>query len=259
MKTMALAMTLATVTAVTGWAKNAPRQLGDGPARPAKMEDYARERREKLEARDAEEEARLKARKAELEKQRAEFEKQRAEMEKRRAEEKTRFEEKRRQLEERAESYVDRRQELQEKRIRHGICKGYLTPKETAALRSQQKTIAALEETLKADGRITRTEFAQLREALDTASRMIWAEKHDTEGRQMPVYRLGKNVFARDSLMAQLSDPNLSREAARALLADFRRLLQLRDRLANEDLSDEQRAELQETYEALMGTYFRVG
>jgi len=334
MKTTALAIVLATMTAVTGRAQTEPRRLGDGPGRPVKMEDNARERREKLEAQRAEAEARAEARKAELEKQRAEweqrraeaekqraelearraeweakradlervkgevpradwearkaeiearraeFEKQRgdieakkaemekrreemdakrAELEKRRAEEKARYEEERRKLEERAEAYVDRRQDNQEKRIQHGIRKGYLTPEETAALRSQQNSIAALEETLKADGRLTRTEFAQLREALDAASRTIWAEKHDTEGRQMPVYRLGKNVFARDSLTAQLSDPDLSREAARALLADFRRLLHLRDRLANEDLTEEQRAELQAAYETLLGTYFRVG
>lgn len=161
-------------------------------------------------------------------------------------------------LEQRAAEQVDRRQERQEKRIQHGIRKGYLTPEETASLRSRQQAIASLEETFKTDGRLTRAELALLREELDKCSRMIWAEKHDAEGRQMPVYRLGKNVFAKESLTAALSNPDLTREQARALLADFRKILRLRDQLANEDLSEAQRAELQSSYETLLNAYFRV-
>ncbi len=234
-----------------------------------RLEPEAEARRVQIEKKQAELEARLaelekervqwEARKADMERKSAELEARKSELERLRAEEQKRLEEKRRKMEGKAAAYVDRRQENQEVRIRHGIRKGYLTPQETEALRAQQKAIADLESSLTGDGRLTRTELALLRDALNTASRMIWAEKHDSDGARMPVYRLGKNVFALDTLTAKLTNPDLTRAEGRALLADFHRILLLRDRLANEDLAEEARASLQAEYEALLSAYFRMG
>lgn len=153
---------------------------------------------------------------------------------------------------------VDQRQERQAKRIQHGISKGYLTTDEIAKLDAQQKQIATMEEQFQGDGKLSKDEARDLRQELDTASHCIWAEKHDTDGNQMPVYRLGKNLYAKDTLTAQLADENLSRTDARALLTDFRRTAELKRTLATADLSDAERAKLQAEYDALLNKYFEV-
>ncbi len=207
---------------------------------------------------DRERQAQIERNREAWETKKAELEKQRAEWEQKKSEEKARWEAERARTEEKAREVVDQRQANQARRIRHGIQRGFLTAEETARLRSQQETIAQLEKQFTGDGKLSREEFAQLRAALNEASRMIWAEKHDSDGRAMPVYRLGKDVFALDSLTAKLNDSDLSRAEARALLADFRKLLRHQDRLANEDLSEDARAKLQETYDMLLNAYFRA-
>ena len=160
--------------------------------------------------------------------------------------------------EKRRETRVDRREENQAKRIEQGIKKGYLTTDEIAKLDEQQKKIAALESQFKSDGKLTRDEMKQMRTALDTASHCIWAEKHDTEGNQMPVYRLGKNIFAKDGLTAQLQIENLPVDQAKALMKDFRRTVELKRKLAKEDLSDADRAKFQAEYNDLLNKYFEI-
>lgn len=156
------------------------------------------------------------------------------------------------------EKAIDNREGNQAKRIQHGINKGYLTADEVKTLQAQQDSIAALETSIQADGKVTPVEFKQIQTELNKASRCIWAEKHDTDGKQMATYRLGKNVFANSSLTSQLSDPSLSASAAKALLKDFRRLTELKRTLATGDLSDAQRAQLQSEYDALLNTYFET-
>lgn len=160
--------------------------------------------------------------------------------------------------EERRQESVDKRQEFQAKRIQHGINKGYLTTDEIAKLDTQQKQIATMEEQFQGDGQLSKDEARDLRQELDTASHCIWAEKHDTDGNQMPVYRLGKNIYAKDTLTAQLADENLSRTDARALLTDFRRTAELKKTLATADLSAAERAKLQAEYDALLNKYFEM-
>lgn len=152
---------------------------------------------------------------------------------------------------------VDKRQDNQSKRIQHGIKKGYLTATEVAKLNSQQQSIAALEASFKSDGRLSASEFKQLRGELNEASRCIWAEKHDTDGNQMPVYRLDRNVFAKNDLTAKLADESLTKEQARALLKDFRRTVELK-RLLSGDLSEADRARMQAEYDELLNRYFEV-
>ena len=153
---------------------------------------------------------------------------------------------------------VERRQSNQARRINQGIEKGYLTPDEIAKLDAQQKSIEAMQQSFEADGKLSPDERKALHDALDTASRCIWAEKHDTEGNQMPTYRLGNNVFAKDDFTARMEDPNLSKADAKVLCRDFRQVVALKKKLATEDLSADQRAKLQAEYNDLLNKYFEV-
>lgn len=158
----------------------------------------------------------------------------------------------------RREARVDRRQDRQDRRIEHGIRKGYLTTEEIAKLEAQQKSIADLEASLKADGKLTRDEMKQLKTALDAASQCIWAEKHDTEGNQMPVFRFGRNVFAKDSVTALLSQEDLPVDQAKAIIKDFHHLMGLKRKLSTDELSADERAKLQGEYNDLLNKYFEL-
>ncbi|MCE5327469.1 MAG: hypothetical protein LLG01_13760 [Planctomycetaceae bacterium] len=153
---------------------------------------------------------------------------------------------------------VDARQNNQEKRIQQGISKGYLTTEEAAKLESQQKSIADMEGTFKSDGKLTHDEMKQLRTALNGASRDIWAEKHDTDGVQMPVVRLGKDIYAKSSLTDAINGDTMTTEQARQFTRDFRQMLHLKHELATGTLTDEQRTAMQTQYDTLLNTYFEV-
>jgi hypothetical protein len=94
----------------------------------------------------------------------------------------------------RREYEVDRRDENQLHRINQGVRNGSLTPDEAKGLRQKEDSMEAMEKQFESDGKMTRDESKQLNQQLNDASRMIFAEKHDTEGNQMSVYRLGKDV-----------------------------------------------------------------
>lgn len=161
-------------------------------------------------------------------------------------------------LEQKAADRVDKRQDNQAKRIQHGISKGYLTADEIATLDAQQKAITDLESSLTSDGKLSKSDVKQLKTAIDTASRCIWAEKHDTEGKQMSVYRLGRNVKAGSELTSKLSDPNLSATEAKSIMKDFRRMMDLKKALSSMDASAADRQALQSEYDALLNKYFVV-
>ncbi len=156
------------------------------------------------------------------------------------------------------ENYVDKRQSNQEKRIQHGIDKGYLTPEETKSLQSQQQEIANMESSFKSDGKLTKDEMTSLRSSLNVASANIWAEKHDTDGKQMPTYRFGKDVYAKDSFTSAMSNQSMSGADAKALTADFRNMLGLKKSLSNDNLTADQRAQSQAEYDGLLNKYFEV-
>jgi hypothetical protein len=164
----------------------------------------------------------------------------------------------RERIQEKAGERVDQRQDNQARRIEHGIEKGSLTPDEVAKLQAQQKAIADLEAGFKSDGKLTGDEFQTLRQQLNTASRCIWAEKHDTEGNQMPAYRFGQNVFARAEVTDKLSNPNLSQAEAKAITQDFHQMMELKRRLATQDLPPALRAQLQAEYNNLLNKYFET-
>ena len=171
---------------------------------------------------------------------------------------KTKIDGKKAELSEKAAARVDQRQENQEKRIQHGINKGYLTADEVTTLQAQQQEIADLETTAFEDNKLSRDEFKSIRKELNEASHCIWGEKHDTDGNQMATYRLGKNVFAKDELTSQLADENLSPDVAKALMKDFRSLTEMKSKLSTGDLSDTERAALQQQYDDLLNKYFEV-
>ncbi|HOX06901.1 MAG TPA: hypothetical protein PK280_10905 [Planctomycetota bacterium] len=162
------------------------------------------------------------------------------------------------QREQARENVVDRRDVRQDKRIEHGINKGYLTADEAKKLQDQQAAIDAMASSFKGDGKLTPSEFRQLQGAFNEASRCIWAEKHDTDGNQMPVYRLGKDVRANADLTSKLADPNLTKPEARALAREFHLMLGIKHRLATADLSAEQRAKLQAEYNEMLNKYFTL-
>ena len=156
------------------------------------------------------------------------------------------------------ENNVDKRQANQEKRIQQGIDKGYLTPEETKSLQDQQNKIAAMESTYKADGKLTKDEMSSLRDSLNVASANIWAEKHNADGKQMPVCRLGKDVYAKDSFTSVMANQNMTGTDAKALTGDFRKMLGIKNSLANDNLSADQRAQKQTEYNDLLNKYFEV-
>lgn len=155
----------------------------------------------------------------------------------------------------RVNAVTEKRQDNQEKRIEHGIQKGYLTPEETVKLEKQQQGIEKMQQQFNSDGKITVPEAAQLRQALNEASFDIWTQKHDTDGNQMTAYRLGKNVFLKPEVASRLEDEGLTRADARQFLGDFHQLCELKCQL-NGDLSDEQRSLLQDRYNDLLNLYF---
>lgn len=157
-----------------------------------------------------------------------------------------------------AQARVDQRQQRQAQRIESGVKRGSLTADEVTKLQAQQKTIADMEAQFRGDGKLTRDEAGQLRQSLNDASLQIWTEKRDTDGKQQSVVRLGKDVLLNDATAAKLEDPNLSRQDARTFTHDFARTLELKRKLASDDLPDDQRAALQKEYNDLLTKYFTV-
>jgi hypothetical protein len=156
------------------------------------------------------------------------------------------------------ETYVDKREANQQKRIDHGVQKGYLTAEETQKLQGMEKAIAETEASFKSDGKLSKDEMKTLHDMLDQASVQIWAEKHDTEGNQMATYRFGKNVFAKDTFTSKIENSNMTGAEARALMKEFREASAAKRRLANDNLSVQERSDLFAKYDYFINQYFEV-
>ena len=78
---------------------------------------------------------------------------------------------------------IDVRQDRQAARIRAAMQTGYLTRFEFRSLMDEQRTIRAMEQHFRADGRIDAREFQRLDRALDRASFNIRTETHDRQAR----------------------------------------------------------------------------
>lgn len=153
---------------------------------------------------------------------------------------------------------IDKREQHQEKRIDEGIHKGALTPEEQANVNRQHDEITRAEQSFRGDGKLSQDERQKLQGMLNDASRMIWAGKHDTDGRQLNAGAFGKDVFARDDLLKKVSDPNLSATDARAIAKDYRTLFDYRRKLNHDDLPPSDRAKVLADYNNLLNRYFEV-
>jgi hypothetical protein len=78
---------------------------------------------------------------------------------------------------------IDQRQENQQRRIEQGTASGQLNAREAARLQRQQDRIEHLEDRAKADGVVTNRERARIGAAQNRASRRIFRQKHDRQGR----------------------------------------------------------------------------
>ena len=77
------------------------------------------------------------------------------------------------------DSNINRQEIEQERRIHQGVRSGQLTPGEFRRLENQQARIRATEAQMRADGRLTRGEKAQLAQMQDRANRNIYRYKHN--------------------------------------------------------------------------------
>jgi uncharacterized membrane protein YebE (DUF533 family) len=78
---------------------------------------------------------------------------------------------------------IDRRQFNQDRRIDQGVRSGALSREEARRLEVEQARIRDMERRAKADGHVDRYERFRINQAQNAASRHIYREKHDAEGR----------------------------------------------------------------------------
>ncbi len=83
----------------------------------------------------------------------------------------------------RGASGVDRQQYRQQAQIQRGVRNGSLTQHEARRLYGEQRQIAALERSYRADGVLTRGERQDLRGELQDANRHIYNQSHDDDRR----------------------------------------------------------------------------
>lgn len=76
---------------------------------------------------------------------------------------------------------IDKRQELQQKRIDQGVKSGELNKREAERLERRQERIGKMEEKAKSDGVVTQKERARIHHQQDQESRRIHREKHDRQ------------------------------------------------------------------------------
>jgi hypothetical protein len=76
---------------------------------------------------------------------------------------------------------IDKRQEMQQKRIDEGVKSGQLNKKEAARLEQGQARIQKMEDKAMADGKMTKKERKDIEKAQDRQSKKIAREKHDKQ------------------------------------------------------------------------------
>jgi len=76
---------------------------------------------------------------------------------------------------------VDKRQEVQQKRIDKGVESGQLNGREATRLERHQGHIQKMENKAKADGTVTKNERARMHHAQNQESHHIRREKHDRQ------------------------------------------------------------------------------
>jgi hypothetical protein len=87
---------------------------------------------------------------------------------------------------------VNERQDNQHERITQSYREGRLTQPEFRKLMDEQTDIRKMERSFMADGILSRFEFQKLDNALDAASKHIFVEAHDANGKPVYGYGYGK-------------------------------------------------------------------
>jgi flagellar biosynthesis GTPase FlhF len=76
---------------------------------------------------------------------------------------------------------LDRREEVQERRIEEGIASGELNEREAARLERGEERLERHEAAAKADGKVTPVERKRLHKEADRMSKRIHRQKHDAK------------------------------------------------------------------------------
>jgi hypothetical protein len=125
---------------------------------------------------------------------------------------------------------VNHRQHAQGHRIQQGAKSGELTRGETRRLQAEQRHIRHEERSYKSDGQLTRAERADLHRDLNHASRDIYRQKHDAQGRPPAAVR-DPGVNARqhnqhDRIGQGVRSGSLTRDEAQGLREEQRSIRQ---------------------------------
>ena len=141
---------------------------------------------------------------------------------------------------------VNQRQRNQHHRIAQGIKSGSLTREETRHLIQTESEIRRMERAMKSDGALTVDERKQLHGALSQASKEIFALKHNEAGRP------GINQV----LKAKIDGGEMTHEEAKELLAQVRRLHEIKRTLGGPVIGAEKRAQLEAEFADLAAQLF---
>lgn len=76
---------------------------------------------------------------------------------------------------------IDKRQDIQQKRIDQGVQSGELNKREAARMERHQAGINKMEDKAKADGTVTQKERAKIHHAQNNESQRIHRQKHDRQ------------------------------------------------------------------------------
>ena len=79
---------------------------------------------------------------------------------------------------------IDQRQANQERRIEEGVRSGQINRREESRLRAELRDIRRMERRAAADGRVSRSERAEIEAAQDRLSQRINRERHDYQARR---------------------------------------------------------------------------
>jgi hypothetical protein len=144
-------------------------------------------------------------------------------------------------------------------RIQFDIAKGCLTDSELAKLEERQKDVSELESSYRLDGKLTKEEYVALRKTMNASGACLWAETILADGLRRQTHRFGRNIFAQNAFSAKLQEEaDCTRAEARAALKDFREAMRLKRVLAADELSAEQRTQVQNDFNDLLNKYFEV-
>ena len=137
---------------------------------------------------------------------------------------------------------VNKRQRRQRHRIGQGIKSGSLTKEEAKELIGKERDLNKLERELKSDGKLTKDERKQLHEELDALSKSIFEEKHDDERRP----KLNRK------LRAKIESGEMSKDEAKELCKQMKRVYRLKRKLKGGSLTDEERKAAEEELNSLV-------